>query len=159
MRGFRIGVPDRSVRSPTSASPRTRSTSRSSDRPLMMYRADRDPFADENWTVPPSFHARLIALNTLFAEPSSASDDPVPAILPGGGTIADAAGFELKPVPGTLSKRAESASLLTYGEGGDLNEIGGPSAAILARASPAIGRDAVITRTPICSGSVHPAAS
>ena len=81
---------------------------------------------------------------------------------PGGGTIAAAAGLVLKPTPGTLSKGAASRLIAAYvrRRASTFGSAGDPISFIFARTSSALsGVDAATTRTPICSGSVQPAAS
>ena len=74
--------------------------------------------------------------------------------------MAAALGFESKPIPGTLSNgEASPDSLELYGAGFRFGSGAGPSSFRLARTSSASGVVAATTRTPIWSGSVHPAAS
>ena len=89
-----------------------------------------------------------------------ASVDPDPAIGIVAGTIAAELGFELKPMPGTLSKVAASPeSVRLYGVSFTFTSGAGPRSFILPRASADSGVAAVTTFTFIVIGSVHPAAS
>src|SRR5262249_41119756 len=108
----------------------------------------------------PAFHARLIARNALFCVASIASVDPLPAIAGTSGRIAAALGFELKPMPGTLSKGAASgAAVMLYGVSFALTSGIGPSRFVWPRVSDEGGCAAVTTLTFIVIGSVQPAAS
>src|SRR5439155_20078759 len=91
---------------------------------------------------------------------STIRTEPDPVTRPGRGAIAAALALLLSPRPGRLSNGAASfdkaASYLDgliFGSGAD------PASFMRRRTSSASGASAGITLTPICSGSVQPAAS
>ena len=74
--------------------------------------------------------------------------------------MAAAAGSLLNPSPGTLSNAAASArGAGSYGVGFIFGSAIAPIGFSFARASSSSGVVEASTRTPICSGSVQPAAS
>src|SRR5256885_7009038 len=100
-----------------------------------------------------------MARYVLFCAGSRTRCGPDPVILPVGGAIAAADGSVLKPAPGTLSNAAASFADGSYGAGFTFGSGAGPMVFIFARTSSVSGAAAEITRTPIASGSVQPAAS
>src|SRR6185295_1026790 len=105
-------------------------------------------------------HARLIALKALFCAGSRISTGPDPVTRPAAGTMAADAGLPSKPAPGTLSNGAASFfKAASYGVGLTFGSGSAPIVFIVRRTSSGSGDVAATTRTPICSGSDHPAAS
>jgi hypothetical protein len=101
-----------------------------------------------------------MARNALFSAGFSASAAPVPVMRPGSGVIARATGCESKPTPEALSNAAASVRVsMLYGAGRARGSSDDPSMRIFARTSAEMGAVTVTVRTPICIGSVQPAAS
>ena len=160
MRGRAVFVAGGAVRSARHASAVTNSSCTAGGNPEITYLPPTPETPGSYRTLAPARQARLIALNALFSAGLTASAAPVPVMRPGGGTIAFAIGSESNPIPGALSKAAAScADAMLYGIGRICVAGAAATNRIFARTSAPMAVFATMVRTPICSGSVHPAAS